>query len=117
MALMNKSDQAIRDIAMPILLDTIYGANNTDWAQFSRHMPDRDVSDVESRRDVERQWREDVYLTKFTDQPEFLGLIRKSACVVVLWKLRTSINDEEYLERLYLAEEDGKVCQVGIWTD
>ena len=46
------SDQAIRELARPILLDTIYGANNKDWTQFSKHMPDRDSSDVESREDV-----------------------------------------------------------------
>ena len=114
---MEMSDQEICEVAKPILLDTIYGANNKDWAQFSKHMPERQSTDLESKKDVERQWDEDDYLTKYTDKPEFLGVIRKSNCVVVLWKLKTTINDEEYLERLILEEEDGKLIQVGIWTD
>lgn len=117
MSLMEMSDQEIRDIAKPILLDTIYGANNKDWVQFSKHMPEKHSTDIESRKDVERQWDEDEYLTKYTDQPEFLGVIRKMKCVVVLWKLRTTINDEEYLERLILEEKENKLYQIGIWTD
>lgn len=117
MSLMEMSDQEISAVAKPILLDTIYGANNKDWAQFSKHMPERHSTNIESKKDVERQWDEDEYLTKYTDKPEFLGVIRKSDCVVVLWKLRTTINDEEYLERLILEEKNGKLYQIGIWTD
>jgi hypothetical protein len=98
-------------------LDTIYGANNKDWVQFSKHMPEAHAEDIESRKDVERQWDEDEYLTKYTDKPEFLGVIRKSDCAVVLWKLKTTINDEEYLERLILEEKNSKMYQIGIWTD
>lgn len=117
MSLIEKSDQEICDLAKPILLDTIYGANNKDWVQFSKRMPERHSSDLESRKDVERQWDEDEYLTKYTDTPEFLGVIRKNEYVVVLWKLRTTISDEEYLERLILEEKNSKLYQIGIWTD
>lgn len=117
MNLMEMSDQEICEVAKPILLDTIYGANNKDWVQFSKHMPESDSSDLECRKDVERQWDEDDYLTKYTDKPEFLGVVRKKGCVVVLWKLRTTINDEEYLERLTLEEKNSRLYQIGIWTD
>ena len=117
MSLMEMSDQEICGIAKPILLDTIYGANNKDWVQFSKHMPEKHSTDIESQKDVERQWDEDEYLTKYTDKPEFLGVIRKKDYVVVLWKLRTTINDEEYLERLILEEKNNTVYQIGIWTD
>ena len=117
MGLMDMSDQEICEVAKPILSDTICGANNKDWVQFSKHMPESDSSDLESKKDVERQWDEDEYLTKYIDKPEFLGVIRKSDCVVVLWKLRTTIDDEEYLERLILEENNNKLYQIGIWTD
>jgi len=117
MGLNDMSDQEIGELAKPILLDTIYGANNKDWGQFSKHMPERHSSDLESKKDVECQWDEDEYLTKFTANPKFLGVIRKSDYVVVLWKLRTTINDEEYLERLILEQKNGKLFQIGIWTD
>ena len=116
MSLMEMSDREICEIAKPILLDTIYGANNKDWIQFSKHMPENHSSDLESRKDVERQWDEDEYLTMYTDKPEFLGVIRKKDSVVVLWKLRTSSDDEEYLEQLELEEKNNKIYQMGIWT-
>jgi len=117
MKLKEMTDEEICKIAKPILLDTIYGANNKDWVQFSKHMPEKHSSDLENREDVERQWDEDEYLTKYTDKPEFLGVIRKKECVVVLWKLRTTISDEEYLERLILEQKNKKIYQIGIWTD
>ena len=117
MGLMDMSDQEICEVAKPILLDTICGANNKDWVQFSKHMLESYSSDLEIKKDVERQWDEDEYLTKFIDKPEFLGVIRKSQCVVVLWKLRTTIDDEEYLERLILEENNNTLYQIGIWTD
>ncbi len=117
MGLYTLSDDDVFALAKPILLDTIIGANNKDWAQFSRHMPAEDASNAETQADVERQWEEDPYLTQFTDKPEFLGVIRKSDVIIVLWKLRCSDNNDEHLERLYLQEHEGKVVQVGIWTD
>jgi len=117
MRLMEMTDRDIYEIAKPILLDTIYGANNKDWIQFSKHMPVEHSSDLENRRDVERQWNEDEYLTRYTDKPEFLGVIRKKEYVTVLWKLTTTTTDEEYLERLILEEINDKIYQVGIWTD
>jgi len=117
MTIFEMTDAQIRDVARPILLDTIIGANNKDWVQFSKHMPKEEASDTEIKEDVERQWDEDEYLTKFSDEAEFLAVIRKSDVVVVLWKLTSSVTDDEYLERLYLEEQDGVIYQVGIWTD
>jgi len=117
MVLLEMTDSQIRDIAAPILRDTIIGANKKDWIQFSKNMPKEDSSNSEIRKDVERQWEEDEYLTKFSDRAEFLAVIRKSDVVVVLWKLTSTVTNDEYLERLYLEEKDGVVFQVGIWTD
>lgn len=80
-------------------------------------MPKEESSNSEVKEDVERQWEEDEYLTKFSDKAEFLGVIRKSDFVVVLWKLTSTVTKDEYLERLYLAEKGGVIFQVGIWTD
>jgi len=117
MTLLEMSDSQIRDLAAPILRDTIIGANNKDWIQFSKNMPEDDSSNSEIKEDVERQWEEDEYLTTFSDQAEFLAIIRKLDVVIVLWKLTSTATDDEYLERLYLEEKDGVVFQVGIWTD
>jgi len=117
MALLEMTDSQIRDLAAPILRDTIIGANNKDWIRFSKNMPEKDSSNSEIKKDVERQWEEDEYLTTFSDQAEFLGVIRKSDVIVVLWKLTSTATDNEYLERLYLEEKDGVIFQVGIWTD
>lgn len=117
MRLLKMPDEEIVKLAKPILLDTIVGANNSDWALFSKHMPFEDSSNAEIQADVERQWQEDPYLTAFRETPEFLGVIRKSEGVAVLWKLTCTVNDDEYLEKLYLEERDGVILQTGIWTE
>lgn len=117
MSLFKMSDSQIRKVAEPILKDTIIGANNKDWKQFSKHMPARESSNTEIREDVERQWEEDKYLTAFSTEFEFMGIIRKMNCILVLWKLTSSESEDEYLEKLYLEETDGHIQQAGIWTE
>ena len=117
MILSELSDSKILEIAEPILKDTIVGARNNDWALFSKHMPIEDSSSLEIREDVERQWKEDPYLTAFEDNYVFLGVVRKTDGVLVIWRITSSLSEDEYLEQLHLEEEeDGRVIQTGIWT-
>jgi len=111
------SDEEIVEIAKPILMDTIIGGNNKDWVQFSKNTPPEVIADPEEKADMEKQWAEDAYLSAFSENPEFLAVIRKTDCVLVLWRLTSAVTDEEYLEKLYLEEIDGKVYQAGIWTE
>lgn len=117
MVLLSMTDFQIQEFATGMLQDTIVGANNKNWSLFSRHMPAEDSSNEEIREDVERQWEEEPHLTSFSTDVEFLGVIRKSGGVLVLWKLVSTKTDEEYLEMLYLEECDEGIVQTGIWTE
>lgn len=116
MELVAMSDSEIQKIAEPILKDIIRGSNQMDWDLFSKHMPKKDAT-AEARADVEKQWKETPFLTALSEDCEFLGVIRKSDSVLVVWKQTSTIDSEEYLEQLYLQEIDGEVKAIGTWIE
>jgi len=117
MKLLKMSDSQILEVAEPILKDIVTGSNNKDWEQFSRHMPAEDSGNPKIKASVEKQWQENEILTSLSDISEFLGVIRKQDCVLVLWKQTSSRSEDEYLEKLYLQEIDGDIRQKGTWIE
>lgn len=117
MELLSKSDEEIRSVAEPILMDIIKGTNSKDWALFSKHMPDKYATDPELKINVQEQWEESEWLTSLEETAEYLGVIRKAESVVVVFKQRSTKSTEDYLEKLSLIEVDGEVKQDAIWLD
>lgn len=117
MKLLAMSDAQIEKVVTPILNDVIVGSRNKDWTLFSKHMSSEDSSNADAKADVEQQWEEHEYLTSFSDEFEFLAVVRKLDIVLVLWKLTSTKFEEEYLQKLYLDEQDGKIVTLGIFTE
>lgn len=117
MKFLEKTDSEILSIAEPILQDIISGTNAKDWKLFSKHMLTEQALDPKIRESVEKQWEESEWLTSLTTSPEFLGVIRKSDSIIVLWKQNSTKSQEEYLEKLTLVEIDGIVKEAGIWLE
>jgi len=117
MKLLEMSDSQINTAVAPILKDVIVGSRNKDWALFSKYMASEDASSAEAKADVEAQWEENEYLTSFADEFEFLGVIRKTDIVLVICKLTCTNSEDEYLEKLYLEEQDGEIVTLGIFTE
>lgn len=117
MKLLAMSDSQIHKVVKPILKDVIVGSRNKDWALFSKHMASEDSSSAEAKADVEAQWEEHEYLTSFADEFEFLGVIRKTDVVLVICKLTSTKFEDEYLEKLYLDDNDGEIVTLGIFTE
>ena len=117
MELLSRSDDEIRSIAEPILKNIVVGTNTKNWDLFSTHMLVEEVSDPKAREDVEKQWEENEWLTHLCDTAEYLGVIRKSDAVVVLWKQKSLKTSEEFLEKLVLVEVNGEIKQSGIWLE
>ncbi len=110
------SDADIQRIAEPILADIVNGSNTMDWALFSKHMTKQNATE-EARANVEKQWKENKYLTSLSESPVFLGVIRKRDNVLVVWKQKSTAVEDEFLEKLYLQNINGEIKQVGIWLE
>lgn len=108
------SDDEIIKIADPIWDDIVKGSNEKNWNLFSKNMPSEMVTD-EVRKNVEIQWDTNEILTTLTDKREFIDILRRKECVVVMWKQWSSNVDGDYLALLYLQNRDGEIKAIGSW--
>jgi hypothetical protein len=114
MNILNLTDQEIVQIADPIWDDIVQGANEKNWDLFSKYMPADHATD-EVRKNVEQQWENNPVLTSLSTKREFLSILRKADCVLVLWKQLSTQAEGEFLAMLYLKSLDSKVKSIGIW--
>jgi hypothetical protein len=115
MDLLTKSDSEILEIAGPIWDDIVQGSNEKDWDLFSKHMPKRHATE-EVRKDVEKQWSNNEVLTTLTAKREFIEILRKCDCVLVLWKQWSTKADGDFLAMLYLQDISDEAKAIGIWV-
>ncbi len=60
-----------------------------------------------------KQWANNKLLTSLSEKQEFLGTIRRSQFITVLYKQTSQTMPGEFLGRLVLGEEDGLVKVFG----
>lgn len=114
MDILEQSDAQIRAIAESIWEDMIQGSNQKDWALFSKHMMPESITD-QARAMVEHQWQYSKLFTSLIEQPEFMGVLRQTDHVLVLFKQLSSKVEGEYLAMLYLKSLDEDVKVIGSW--
>ena len=114
MDILTKSDSEILEIADSIWGDMIQGSNEKNWGLFSKYMSEKGKSD-EGRINIEKQWDQSDVLTSLTTKREFLNILRKSDCVVVLWKQWSTNVESDFLATLHLQSIDNEVKVTGNW--
>ncbi|MBM6551851.1 hypothetical protein [Marinomonas ostreistagni] len=114
MDIVQRSDEDIRVLAEAIWDDMIKGSNSKDWALFAKHMAAESVTD-QARAMVEHQWQYSKLFTSLIEQPEYMGILRQTDHVLVLFKQLSSKAEGEYLAMLYLKTIDDEVKVVGSW--
>lgn len=100
-------------VADPIWLNIIKGSNRVDYSQFSR-----DFSlDLKAKITKERfasQCNEFPLLTSLSESFEFIDCIRRKEAVTVLWRLRSTILEGEFLGTLTLEGTNAAVSVIGV---
>lgn len=116
MDILAKSDSEILEIAEPMFDEIVKGSNEKNWELFSKNMRSKGSSkEAEIQKDVENQWEQSTLLTSLTAKREFLNILRKDDCVLVLWKQWSTKVEGEFLAMLYLTSINGEVKNTGIW--
>ena len=108
MNLLEKTDQEILEIADPLWDDLITHSNNKDYGSFVKNFSEammKGANEVE----LGRQWASNSVLTTLSNSREFLGCIRRNDYVTVLYKQASESAPGDFLGRLVLGIEDGKV--------
>ena len=112
MKLLEKTDEEILEIASPIWDDLVKYSNNKDYSGFTKHFSAQMLYGA-NEVEIGKQWKNNKLLTSLSKQKEFLGCLKRNNFVTVIFKQTSNTVPGEFLGRLVLGVEDGKVKVFG----
>ena len=108
MKILEKTDEEILEIANPIWDNLIQSSNNKDYSGFTKHFSAQMLYGA-NEVELGKQWANNKLLTSLSKRKEFLGCLRRNNFVTVLFKQKSDAVPGEFLGRLVLGIEEGKV--------
>ena len=112
MKLAEKTDQEILEIAEPIWSNLVNSSNAKDYGSFTKDFSSQMLYGA-NEVEIGKQWANNKLLTSLSKKKEFLGCLRRNNFVTVLYKQTSDKVPGEFLGRLVLGIEDGKVKVFG----
>jgi len=112
MKLLEKTEKEILEIANPIWDNLVQCSNNKDYSGFTKHFSAQMLYGA-YEVEIGKQWTNSKLLTSLSKQKEFLGCLRRNNFVTVLYKQTSDKVSGEFLGRLVLGAEDGKIKVFG----
>ena len=112
MKLLEKTDEEILKIAVPIWDDLVKYSNNKDYSGFTKHFSAQMLYGA-NEVEIGKQWANNKLLTSLSKQREFLGCLRRNNYITVLFKQTSDTVTGDFLGRLVLGVEDDKVKVFG----
>ena len=112
MKLLDKSDEEILEIAQPIWDNLIKSSNIKDYGTFTKDFSSQMLYGA-NEVELGKQWANNKLLTSLSEKQEFLGTIRRSQFITVLYKQSSQTMPGEFLGRLVLGLEDDVVKVFG----
>jgi|TARA_B100001939_G_C16699020_1_gene512002 hypothetical protein len=110
MNLLEKSDDEIIKIAKPIWENLIRSSNNKDYGSFTKDFSSQMLYGA-NEVELGKQWANNKLLTSLSEEPDFLGCIRRDRYITVLYKQKSNTVTGEFLGRLVLGVE-GEMIKV-----
>ena len=108
MNIIEKSDEEILAMAKPLWLELVKYSNEGKYGEFARNFSSslaRAIDQVVAGH----QFANSELARSLSDQVDALGLIRRGEHVTVVFRQRSTRKPGEWLGRLVLGYEDGKV--------
>ena len=112
MDLLKKTDEEIIEIANPIWDNLVKTSNIKDYGGFTKDFSSQMLFGA-NEVELGKQWANNKLLTSLTDKKVVLGCLRRNLHVTVLYKQTSNVVPGEFLGRLVLGDEDGKVKVFG----
>ena len=112
MKLLEKTDEEILKIATPIWDNLVQCSNNKDYSGFTKHFSAQMLYGA-NEVEIGKQWSNNKLLTNLSEKKEVFGCLRRNLHVTVLYKQTSDKLPGEFLGRLVLGVEDGKVKVFG----
>jgi hypothetical protein len=108
MKLIDKTDNELLEIANPLWDDLVKHSNSKDYQGFTKDFSARMLMGA-NEIEIGKQWANNEVITSLSNEREFLGCIRRDGFVTLLFKQTSTKASGEFLGRLVLGEEDGKI--------
>lgn len=108
MNIVELSDQEIKGLAEPLWHDLVKCSNEGQYGEFVKNFSNS-LAMAMNQVVVGHQFANSALARNLADGAEFLGTIRRGEHVTVLFRQRSTKTPGEWLGRLVLGHEDGKV--------
>ena len=112
MDLLNKTDEEIVKIAIPIWENLIRTSNQKNYGGFTRDFSSQMLFGA-NEVELGKQWANNKLLTSLSDEKVVLGCLRRNLHVTVLYKQTSNTVPGDFLGRLVLGVEDEEVKVFG----
>jgi hypothetical protein len=106
--IVEKSDEEIRAIAEPLWRDLVKHSNEGEYGQFVKNFSSS-MALAMDQVTVGHQFANSELARNLSGEFDYLGIIRRGEHVTVLYRQRSIKRSGEWLGRLVLGYEDGKV--------
>ncbi len=108
MNIIDKSDEEILEYANPMWADLVKYSNEQNYGAFTRHFSNTLIKGA-NEVEMGKQFARSELTKNLSTEYEYLGMIRRAEHVTVLYKQTNTKLAGEYLGRLVLGYENGKV--------
>ena len=108
MNIIEKTDEEIQAIADPLWRDLVKNSNEGKYGEFVKNFSGS-LARAMNQVEVGHQFANSELARSLSEDAAYLGIIRRGEHVTVLYRQRSTKKAGEWLGRLVLGYEDGKV--------
>lgn len=106
--IIEKTDEEIQAIAGPLWRDLVKNSNEGKYGEFVKNFSGS-MALAMNQVTVGHQFANSELARNLSEDVDYLGIIRRGEHVTVLYRQRNTKKDGEWLGRLVLGYEDGKI--------
>ena len=106
--IIDKADEEIRAIAEPLWRDLLKHSNEGEYGEFVKNFSSS-MARAMDQVTVGHQFANSELARNLSDEFDYLGIIRRGEHVTVLYRQRSTKKAGEWLGRLVLGYENGKI--------
>lgn len=108
MNILDHTDDEILEIAHPMWRELIQYSNEGDYGRFAKKFTYNLIFGL-NEIEVGKQFAKSELTRSLSENWDFLGLIRRGEHVTVLYRVRSTKKEGEWLGRMVLGYEEGEV--------
>jgi hypothetical protein len=108
MNIVEKTDDEIKAIADPLWRDLVTNSNEGKYGEFVKHFSSS-MARAMNQVTAGHQFANSELARNLSDDIDYLGIIRRGEHVTVLYRQRSTKKSGEWLGRLVLGYEEGKI--------